>query len=273
MSNIVSSYEKESRKMQASKHAYFYFKLENRTDTHYPDGWHGWYMDYFKEFVHVLDNDGNDTIAEPDTVYLVPPDTPMYFTYEKVKSFIHTAWLFDADTKFMETLKIPYRTPIKIKHISEFERLLFEMQERQLSSSPLAQLEQDLYLILILTFIHDEVYPTEKMYDVKSGDDLQSLRNTIMNSLATPWTIESMARRANMSISTFQRQYKKLYGKTPIADLYDMRFRKAKLLLETGYSIPWILNSCCFKSYQHFSRFFKERAGISPAEYKKSFCK
>ena len=130
-------------------------------------------------------------------------------------------------------------------------------------------LERDLYMMLILTFLHDEVHPPEKMYEVKAGDDLHSLRNTIMNSTATPWTVESMAKRANMSVSTFQRQYKKLYGKTPIADLYDMRFRKAKLLLETGYSIPWILNSCCFKSYQHFLNFFKKRAGITPTEYRK----
>lgn len=255
--------------MNVTKDAYFYFKLENELDAVYPNGWHGWYMDYFKEYVHVADHNGNDIIAEPDTVYLVPPNVPMYFRYENVKNFIHTAWLFFSDREFMDSLRIPYRTPIKIRRQSEFEQLLFAMQEHQLSDSKFSRLEQDLYLTLILLFIHDEIYPYNKLYDVKSGDDLQSLRNTIMSSLATPWTVQSMAQRANMSISTFQRQYKKLYGKTPVADLYDMRFRKAKLLLETGYSIPYILNSCCFKSFQHFSCFFKKRAGIPPSEYKK----
>ncbi len=256
--------------MEVSTKAYFYLKLEHKTDTHYTEGCHEWYMEYFKETAHVLDADGKDIIAEPGTVYIVPPDTPMYFIYDGIKSFIHTAWIFDSDTDFMDSLRIPYMTPIRIKRTGDFERLLYEMNERSISGSEFGVLSRDLYLMLIFTFIHDELYPSEKIYEVKRGDDLQSLRNTVMNSTATPWTVESMARRANMSVSTFQRQYKKLYGKTPIADLYDMRFRKAKMLLETGYSIPWVLNSCCFKSYQHFSHFFKKRAGVSPAEYKKA---
>ena len=104
--------------MKVSKRAYFYFKLQDETDTEYPNGWNGWYMDYFKEEVHVLDSCGRDVTAEKDTVYLVPPNTPMYFRYEKVKSFIHTCWLFDADSAFMDSLKIPYRTPIKINRVS-----------------------------------------------------------------------------------------------------------------------------------------------------------
>ncbi len=256
--------------MNVSTQAYFYLKLEHKTDERYPCGYHGWYMEYFKEPAHVSDINGMDITAEPDTVYIVPPDTPMYFIYDNIKSFIHTAWIFDAGAAFMDSLKIPYMTPIKIKRTGDFERLLYEMNERSISGSEFGSFGRDLYLMLILTFIHDELYPSEKLYEVKPGDDLHSLRNTVMNSTATPWTVESMAKRANMSVSTFQRQYKKLYGKTPIADLYDMRFRKAKLLLETGYSIPWILNSCCFKSYQHFSHFFKKRAGVSPAEYKKA---
>lgn len=253
--------------MNIKKLAYFYPKREIEIDAEYPDGWYGWYMDYFKENVHVLDNSGKDIIAEKGSVYLVPPDTRMYFNYDNITSFIHTCWLFTADNEAMNKLGIPYRTPIKIHNTSDFERLLYEMQKRQVTQSPFSEREQNLYLELILLFIHDEINNYKKDYNVKSGDDLQTLRNTIMNSLAFPWNIKYMADSVNMSISTFQRKYKQLYGKTPIADLYDMRFIKAKRLLDTGYSIPWVLNSCCFKSFQHFSRFFKEREGISPSEY------
>ncbi|MDO5396440.1 MAG: helix-turn-helix transcriptional regulator [bacterium] len=254
--------------MEVQKFAYFYFKLEHELNTSYPQGYERWYFDYFKECAHVCDSSGKDVTADIDTVYIVPPGTPMYFKYHGIESFIHTCILFDAEMKFMNSLDIPFMTPIKIIHVSEFERLLFEMQERQLSSSRFSQDEQDAYLKLILMFIHDEIHEYEHLYYIKRGDDLQSLRNTVMNSLATPWTIHSMAQRVNMSVSTFQRQYKKNYGKTPIADLYDMRFKKSKELLENGYSIPWVLNSCCFKSFQHFSRFFKARSGMTPSEFK-----
>ena len=254
--------------MAIKKVAYFYSKMEVQTDTEYPDGWYGWYIDYFKSPVHVLDDNENDIIAEEGTVYLVPPDTRMYFKYKKVKSFVHTCLLFEADRRFIDSLGIPYRTPIKIKNSGDFERLLYDLQERQVSQSKFSERAQDLYFELILLFIHDEIYDYEKNYVVRSGDDLQSLRNTVMNSLAFPWTVENMANNANMSVSTFQRKYKQLYGITPIADLYNMRFEKSKMLLDTGYSIPYVLNSCCFKSFQHFSRFFKEREGITPSEYR-----
>lgn len=253
--------------MNVEKRAYFYFKTEMDTNACYPDGYDGWYMDYFKENVHVIDNSGNDIIAEKESVYIVPPNTKMYFKYYNIPSFIHTCWLFGADEEFMNNLSVPFCTPIKIHNTGEFERLLYDMQERQVTKSKFAQHEQDLYLELILLFIHDNLHNYKRDYEVKSGEELQNLRNTMMNSLAFPWTIKNMANRVNMSTSTFQRKYKHLYGKTPVSDLYDMRFKKSKLLLETGYSIPWILNSCCFKSFQHFSRFFKEREGIPPSEY------
>lgn len=261
--------------MNVHKLAYFYSKREVETDADYPNGWHGWYMDYFKENVHVLDNSDRDIIAEKGSIYIVPPNTKMYFQYGNISSFIHTCWLFDAEIEYMDSLDIPYRTPIKIHNADDFERLLYEMQERQVTQSKFSQQEQNLYLELILLFIHNNIHNYQKDYIVKSGDDLQTLRNTIMNSLAFPWNIEYMASSVNMSTSTFQRKYKQLYGKTPISDLYDMRFIKAKRLLDTGYSIPWILHSCCFKSIQHFSAFFKKREGVSPSQYKKSlslFC-
>ena len=247
--------------------AYFYMKLEQNTTERFDNGYCRWFMEYFKEPVHVRDANGNDITAEPCSVYIVPPDTPMYFIYDNIDSFIHSAWIFDADRKFMDSLNIPYRTPVMIKRTGDFERLLFEMNERSISDSDLRDLSRNLYMMLILTFVHDELLGFGKQYDIKRGEDIATIRATIMNSTATPWTVKSMARLANMSVSTFNRQYKKLYGTTPIADLYDMRFRKAKLLLETGYSIPWILNSCCFGSPQHFSHFFKAREGISPTEW------
>lgn len=254
--------------MKVSKSAYFYFKVEDEPYAEYKNGWHEWYMEYFCKEVHVSDNGGNDIIAEPGTVYLVPPHTYMYFNYKNTNTFTHTAWIFKADDNFMNSLAIPYRTPVAIKNIADFELLLYEMQQRQISTSQFSQMQQDAYLMLILSFIHDEIYPFENDFHIKKGDNLQDIRNTVMNSLAIHWTVSSMAERAHMSASTFQRQYKKLYGKTPIADLYDMRFVKAKRLLETGYSIPYILHSCCFKSLQHFSSFFKKRTGITPSEYK-----
>lgn len=255
--------------MRIKKKAYFYNKLENQQFTEYPDGCSEWYFEYFGEDARVLDIDGNEVTASKETFYIVPPNRQMYFDYD-VKQFTHTACIFDANENFMSIMDIPYMTPIEISNKVEFEQLLFMMESKQISESDLSQAEQDLYLMLIIMFIHDEVHNVQKRYRFNKSDELQNVHNTMMTSLAIPWTVEKLAKSANMSVSTFQRQYLKVYGKTPIADLWDRRFKKAKMLLETGYSIPWILNSCCFKSHQHFSKFFKDRAGVSPSEYLKN---
>lgn len=258
--------------MKVSTIAYHYSKLENRVNLEFPaETLSHWYLDYFREPCHVPDIDGNDVIAEPGTVWLSPPKMTIYTRYPDVSSYVHTSIIFDAEPDFITSLMLPIRTPVKLFRISEFEQLLFSLNECCISTSLFAKRESDLYLELILMFIHDELFNYDKQYTVKQGDDLQSLRSVVMNSLSIPWTVDSMAQRVHMSLRTFQRQYKKLYKKTPIADLYDMRFAKAKLLLEDNYSIPWILNSCCFKSAQHFSHFFKKRAGMTPSEYKKAF--
>ena len=145
---------------------------------------------------------------------------------------------------------------------------MFDMQNKAISNSQFTQELKNLYLQLIFIFVHDIVHTHKEDYKVEAGDDLQRIRHTMMNSPGVSWTVEKMANMANISVRSFQRKYKKLYGKTPIADLYDFRFTKSKRLLDTGYSISHILNSCGFKSPQHFSRFFKERAGITPSQYK-----
>ena len=57
----------------------------------------------------------------------------------------------------------------------------------------------------------------------------------------------------NGEIIMLNENYKQIYGKSPIADLYDFRFTHAKRLLDNGFSINYILKTCGFKSPQHFS--------------------
>lgn len=126
----------------------------------------------------------------------------------------------------------------------------------------------DAYLTLILVYIHDFLNLYERDYKTDSGDDLQQVRHVVMSSTHINWTLEQMAALANMSVRSFTRKYKQVYGKSPVADLYDFRFTRSKRLLKSGYSINYILKTTGFKSAQHFSAFFKQRAGVTPSEYR-----
>ena len=259
--------------MYVTKKKFFYLKIENNPSLVFENGRPQWGFEYFKNNMTVYGADGKAVKVKTDSILIIPPDT--YFRTDSAdgKPWTHTCITFDADEAYMKKLNFPCMTPIHIDKTKELEQLMFDMEDKQLSSSQFKQDAQDAYLLLILLTIYDNLNVPSKDYTLNAGDDLQKLRHTVMNSTGVFWTVERMAAQANMSVRGFQRKYKEMYGKSPIADLYDFRFIRAKRLLDTGYSINHILNSCGFKSPQHFSTFFKKRSGMTPTEYLKNIKK
>lgn len=247
---------------------YFYMKMENQTDYCFQSGRPYWVLDYYKNSMTLLDSGGSPVLSEPSSVYLIPPYYPTQHISTEQKPWVHTTIAFDADRSYMDSLGIPYLTPIFISDTKNIEQLLFDMESHNLSASKFKQSALDAYLMLVLIYTHDFLNTYENDYKTDSGDDLQQVRHVVMNSTHIPWTLEYMAAQANMSVRSFTRKYKQIYGKSPIADLYDFRFTRAKRLLDNGFSINYILKTCGFKSPQHFSAFFKQRAGMTPKEYK-----
>ena len=243
--------------------------MEKQTDYRYKKGRPYWCLDYYKNDMNLFDDNGDIIQSLPDSVYIFSPNTPTIHQSANNKPWVHTTITFNTDAEYMNSLSIPLMTPIHIEKTKELEQLMFDMHTHKLSQSDLSHAAQNAYLELILIYIHDLLYVRPMDYEVSVGDDLQEIRNTVMNSTHMYWTIESMAALSNMSPRNFQRKYKEIYGKSPIADLYDFRFVRSKRLLENGFSINHILKSCGFKSAQHFSDFFKRHAGITPSEYRK----
>ena len=246
---------------------YFYLRLETQTEYEHPDGRPHWCLDYYKNEMGLYDCNGTPIVSEPDSIYILPPNTASIHKSKSGKSWLHSTIIFYADTKDMDRLGIPYMMPIHITNTTELEQLFYNMQQHNVTPSAFKDEAQEAYLKLILIFIHNMLLTYTKNYKVKRGDDLQFVRQTFINSLHINWTVEQMANMANMSKRSFQRNYMKLYGITPIADLYEARLRSAKRLLTDGFSINFIITACGFKSPQHFSTFFKRHCGMSPSNY------
>ncbi len=248
---------------------YFYMRLEKQLKYEFPNGRPHWALDYYKNSMAVYDRYGTPIISEPNSIYLVPPNIPSIHTSVSGKPWMHTTIVFNADTNYLDRFGISYMTPIHIENTKDLEQLFFDMQQHNVTTSVFKNDAQESYLRLVLIHIHNMLHSYTEAYRVNAGDDLQRVKNTVMNSKHMDWTINEMAAMANMSIRSFQRNYTKLYGTTPIADLYEFRFICAKRLLADGFSINHIIKSCGFKSSQHFSAFFKQRSGMTPSEYRK----
>lgn len=77
-----------------------------------------------------------------------------------------------------------------------------------------------------------------------------------------------LARQAGFSEVYFRRLFTQCYGMPPKQYILELRIRKARQLLTDGrQSITAVSEACGFSGVYHFSRFFKERTGLSPTEY------
>ncbi len=96
---------------------------------------------------------------------------------------------------------------------------------------------------------------------------------TAINYIHENYSVPSLscARLASMcriSYEYFRRLFKEKFGCSPIKYVNDLRLRRVKELLLSGfYSVSEAAEQSGFCDMSYFSRFFKKNVGISPSEY------
>ena len=81
--------------------------------------------------------------------------------------------------------------------------------------------------------------------------------------------MEEYASLSNRSLSTFKRDFEKIYNTTPGKWLTERRLEHAKRLLSNMHkTVSEAAFESGFENTSHFSRAFKERFGVSPATIK-----
>ncbi|MBQ8533384.1 MAG: helix-turn-helix transcriptional regulator [Clostridia bacterium] len=101
---------------------------------------------------------------------------------------------------------------------------------------------------------------------------LIGVRHNVMTHISKRWTVEEMARFANLSPSRFHTLYKDFFGISPINDLINTRVATSKGLLEnSSMQINQIAEYLGYTNPFHFIRQFKKLEGITPSEYRKTF--
>ena len=94
--------------------------------------------------------------------------------------------------------------------------------------------------------------------------------DAIQTNWQSPPDLDSLARRCNMSVSTFQRRWNESMGITPARYALGLRLQEAcRLLIETSDSISEVPNACGFEDEFYFSRCFHRQFGSPPRTYRK----
>jgi len=96
-----------------------------------------------------------------------------------------------------------------------------------------------------------------------------SLQRTMEENYCFNLKMEAYAALCNRSLSTFKRDFKKVYQTVPGKWLLEQRLHHAlRLLRDNGKSISEATFESGFESVSHFSRSFKKRFGHSPSVLK-----
>ena len=83
-------------------------------------------------------------------------------------------------------------------------------------------------------------------------------------------SLEQLARLVDMSVTNFRREWKKLYGESPLQYRDGLRIFYAKEYLNSGYyTVSEIAKKCGFDDVSYFVRFFKKHTGSTPGHFKK----
>ena len=127
---------------------------------------------------------------------------------------------------------------------------------------------QELILLLLKTRNADTLQ--ELFSDAFSPIEI-SMKQVVYSHIFTDCSIQDLADLCNMSLSTFRRQFKKIFNDTPSNYLKNKRLEKARdLLLQSDLTTGEIALETCFYDTSHLSKSFKEKFGHSPTEYRKT---
>jgi len=96
-----------------------------------------------------------------------------------------------------------------------------------------------------------------------------TFRQIIEAHLFAPLTIEELARKNNLSVSSFKREFAKLYDDTPASYIKNKRLEKAaELLVASGERVTDIAFKCGFSELANFTKSFHDKYNVTPTGYR-----
>ncbi|MGF1742496.1 AraC family transcriptional regulator [Vibrio profundum] len=95
--------------------------------------------------------------------------------------------------------------------------------------------------------------------------------DVIQSNLYADLNVDELAALCHMSVSTFKRKFKQVYGEPPMKHITRLKINKAKVLLkDNSLRISDIVYETGFESISTFNRAFKAQVCLSPSDYRNS---
>jgi AraC-like DNA-binding protein len=101
---------------------------------------------------------------------------------------------------------------------------------------------------------------------LKTENRLLQTLATLRESLEKPWTVETMAHDAGLSVPHFTEMCRRQTGMPPLAYLIRLRLQRAMDLLQQGqHNVEEVARAVGYEDPFYFSRLFRKHLGIPPS--------
>ena len=152
-------------------------------------------------------------------------------------------------------------------------RLSEVKQAFDLSEDLEKETEMKVLLLQILIMVHQLTqmdfvkYPNKK---IDKAEHVENIANYIQSNYMERLTVDSIAKALNLSKSYLSHLFKEMTGFTVMEYVMACRLIQVKYLLEMepDKSIKDVADESGFESASHFSRYFRDKVGVTAREYR-----
>lgn len=218
---------------------------------------------------------GRKIKVKKNSFIILSPDMPC--KYHAAEDVYTDDWAYfsadDTDREKFLRLKIPINEIVPLGSIEELSQLMHTMAFEFYSANAYNDEVMEHYteiLLLKLSRIIESGIGNSSAALAEKNYRLTQIRNLIHTMPENIPDIDSIAKDAGMSRSSFQHLYKKMFGISVMADVISGRTERAKRLLSaTNLTVREIAERCGYSNEYNFMRQFKARTGQTPTEYRK----
>jgi AraC-like DNA-binding protein len=125
----------------------------------------------------------------------------------------------------------------------------------------------DILLIQIVRFAIQQKLVTSGVLAGLAHPRLAGLLGELLDDPRRPWTLDTMAARANLSRNGFANAFRNVVGSTPAEFLTRVRIAQAQRLLRKGRPVALVAEEVGYNSQPAFSRAFIRELGVSPSAW------
>lgn len=151
-----------------------------------------------------------------------------------------------------------------------FDLILAEASRDSEPPSPLIERLTELLLFYLIRDMAGQTDVEAGLWAVASRPQFAAVLDQLLLDPAHDWSVEEMARIANMSRSSFFKHFVETAGQAPAQFLLALRMRIAARRLRKGESVTRAAEEVGYQSPAAFTRAFKKIIGEQPGAYQRA---